>query len=411
MTFEDIYKKILKSKHVFLTGEAGTGKTYNLINILKQMKIEGIRRAITASTGIAAFHINGMTIHRVIGFGIHETEEYLPTLFKKDWWEDAEKQLRRIDWLVIDEISMLSPKQFELTDKILKYARKSSEIFGGVKLLMVGDFLQLPPIKVDTDGHLFQSDIWKKMDITIINLKEVRRTKEDGLTSVLSKIRKGIFDVEVYNMIEDFKNQEVEEPVKIMATNREVDTYNMDKLNRLPGKIHIMNSFHTLEDPERGPEAKRMIAEFYQQSLVDAEYYLKVGARVMFIRNQDSLNIVNGDLGKVIDFTIKGEPIVKLDRGRIVSVHKRDMSMEDIKGNVLAYVWQQPLKLAYAVTAHKTQGMTLEKIEIDANNFFAPGQFYVALSRARYADGIKINNFTSKVVNADLEALEFYKNI
>lgn len=411
MKFKDLYNKVITSKHVFLTGEAGTGKTYNLKKIVRKMKNDNIRKALTASTGIAAFHIKGMTIHRVLGFGIHNTKEYLETLYKKDWWEKTKKTLKRIDWLIIDEISMLSPKQFELANIIMQKVRNSKELFGGCKLLMVGDFLQLPPINVKEEGHLFESNIWKLLNLTIIKLDKVRRTKEPGLIEILGKVRKGIYDTQVYEVMEDIKKQYVENPVKIMATNAEVNAYNIKKLNQLSGELKYMNAYHTLSENVDEKIAKKMILDFYNNSLVEQSYFLKIGARVMFIRNQESLNIVNGDLGIVIDFTEEDEPIVQLDRGKIVKVHKRDMKIEDVKGKVQAIVWQQPLKLAYAMTVHKTQGMTLEKIEINANNFFAPGQFYVALSRSRSIEGIKLKNFDSSVIKPDKNALEFYKNI
>ncbi len=409
MEFEEIYKLILEKQNIFITGEAGTGKTYNLKKIIHQLKVDGHKRIVTATTGIAANHINAMTIHRIMGFGIQDEVEFIPYIFKKEWWPKAEKNLRNAEYMIIDEISMMSPKQFKLTDLILKKVKNSKKPFGGMKMIFVGDFLQLPPIK-EKDGQIFETSEWKNANPYPIILNKIHRTSDDDLIFILSKIREGTYDHDVIDFMDRISNQEVKNPIKILSTNKEVDEINMSKLDELPSTLIKVKSYHTWSDKIDEKEAERLISEFYKNSLVDEEYYLKTGARVMFVRNQDSLNIFNGELGTVIGWE-NDKPIVELDRGKIVVVHKRDMNITNSKDEVLATIWQQPLKLAYAITVHKTQGMTIPKIEIDASKFFAPGQLYVALSRASSSKGIMIKNISSKKLRVNRKAINYYNSI
>ncbi len=412
MKFEEIYKIILEKHNVFITGEAGTGKTYNLKLIIKKLKEDGYKRVITATTGIAANHINAMTVHRIMGFGIQSDPEYIPQIFKKPWWPKAEKTLKNSEFMIIDEISMLSPKQFKLIDLILKKVRNNENPFGGMRMIFVGDFLQLPPVDVKINGQIFETDEWKNANPFPIILDESKRTNDEELLFILSKIRKGTYDIDVIDFMKRVSNQEVKNPVRILSTNIEVNRINNEELEKLPDKLRLVKSFHTIEATKNIKHVEQMVEDFYNNSLIDKEYYLKVGARVMFVRNQDSLNIFNGELGTVIDWDEEADqPIVKLDRGKIISVHKRDMNITDLKDNVLATIYQQPLKLAYAITVHKTQGMTLSKLEIDASNFFAPGQLYVSLSRASNIKGIKIKNISSSKLIINKKAIDFYESI
>ncbi len=410
MKFSDIYKQILDNQNVFLTGEAGTGKTYNLKKIIKKLKEDGHKRIITATTGIAANHINAMTIHRVMGFGIQDSVEYIPYIFKKSWWPKTERTLRNTEFMIIDEISMMSPKQFKLVDLILKRIRNNNKPFGGVRMIFVGDFLQLPPIRKN-EGQIFETQEWKDANPFPIILKEIRRTNNEELIFILSKIRKGIYDLDVIDFMKRVSKNKVENPIKILSTNREVDQINNYELNNLKSELKLVKAHYEIKVEKNKEQVENMVRDFFKNSLVDEEYYLKVGARIMFVRNQDSLNIFNGELGVVVGWSEHNQPIVKLDHGKIVIVHKRDMEITNSKDEVLAIIWQQPLKLAYAITVHKTQGMTIPKIEIDANNFFATGQLYVALSRASNINGIKIKNISSKKLLVNKNALKYYDKI
>lgn len=395
MKFKDIYQQILDNQNVFLTGEAGTGKTYNLKKIIRKLKEDGYKRVITATTGIAANHINAMTIHRVMGFGIQDSIEYIPYIFKKSWWPKAEKTLKNTEFMIIDEISMMSPKQFKLVDLILKRVRNNNKPFGGVRMIFIGDFLQLPPIRKN-EGQIFETKEWNDSKPFPILLKEIKRTNDEELIFILSKIRKGIYDIDVVDFMEKVSKNNVKDPIKILSTNKEVDQINNYELNNLKTELKLVEAHYEIKVEKNKEYVENLVKDFFKNSLVDEKYYLKVGARVMFVRNQDSLNIFNGELGVVVGWSELNQPIVKLDRGKTVIVHKRDMEITNSKDEVLAVIWQQPLKLAYAITVHKTQGMTIPKMEIDANNFFAPGQLYVALSRASNIDGIKIKNINSK---------------
>jgi ATP-dependent DNA helicase PIF1 len=387
----DAFHLLTLGKNIFLTGAAGSGKTFVLNQYIKYLKDNNVQVAVTASTGIAATHLQGTTIHSWSGMGIRErlTTQDLEKIATN---KRIKKNFKKTNVLIIDEISMLHCYQLDMIDSIARFFLDSSKVFGGLQVVLCGDFFQLPPVSTassEVENYFaFQSVAWKQGDFYVCYLHEQHRQSNDPLMTVLNDIRSG--QAGEHTKI-PLRTRYKKEPVgntkatKLYTRNINVDAINEHELANLKTqkKTFIMKT--------TGFSA--LIEGIKRNCLALEQLTLKVGAEVMFIKNHPLARYVNGTRGVVIGFdeADEGWPIVKTYDNKIVCACHEEWTYED-HGIVRATIKQVPLRLAWAITIHKSQGMTLDAAEIDLGDTFEPGMGYVALSRVRSLSGLKIMN-------------------
>lgn len=379
---------ILKTgAHVFLTGEAGSGKTHTINQYTDYLRHHEIDFAVTASTGIAATHIHGMTIHSWSGIGVQSVldDDALKHIAENRY---VSKRIKRAKVLIIDEISMLDGRVLSLVEQVCRRVRKLGLPFGGLQVVLVGDFFQLPPVagkEKQGSEFAFESEVWQALRPTVCYLSEQHRQEDTAFLRILSAIRRNEFDETHYESISERIVESVNLPddmTRLYSHNVSVDTLNANELKRLPGKTHA----YTMA--LRGPEA--LTGALIRGCLSPERLELKLGASVMFTKNNQSAGFVNGTLGTVIGFTAdKKYPIVKTTDGMKIETEPMEWTIAE-GDEVFAKVTQIPLRLAWAMTIHKSQGVSLDAAVMDLSQVFEYGQGYVALSRVRTLAGIHL---------------------
>ncbi len=391
---------ILKSgKNVFLTGSAGTGKTYVLNQYIDYLKERKVKVAVTASTGIAATHMNGMTIHSWSGIGVKEfiTSGNLASMNSKKYLKE---HLEKVKVLIIDEISMLHKNQINAVDVVLRYFKKNEDAFGGIQVVVCGDFFQLPPIghqgETSKDKFAFMAEAWVKASLSVCYLTEQYRQSDNDLNLILNEIRTGDLSGKSYKTLkkasENVLNDDVE-PTKLYTHNYDVDRVNAQHLSQLKGTLKKFKA--------KTSGNKKLIETLKNSVLAGEELVFKIGAKVMFVKNDKEHRYVNGSLGKILGFTDKGFPSVKLLNGKTITTEVENWSIMDDNGKTLASYNQIPLRLAWAITVHKCQGMTLDAAEIDLSKTFETGQGYVALSRLKKLENLKLIGLNEMALKVD----------
>ena len=472
---------ILKTgKNVFLTGSAGAGKTYTINQYLHYLRARDVAVAVTASTGIAATHMNGMTIHSWAGIGISNelTAKDIARIKKRTV---VVERIERTKVLVIDEISMLHRQQFELINQVLQAIKENTLPFGGIQLLVAGDFFQLPPIgephESNRDKFAFMAQAWLDADFQICYLSEQHRQKTDktavagntyyglDLNAILNQIRSQQFTPHIMPALTATAEHVLaDNRTRLFTHNVNVQAINEQELGKLTTAAHTFRAWG---------EGDEKLVETLKKSVRNTpELVLKLGAKVMFIKNNAELNVSNGTMGKVVDFvatTLKqpnkqtddsasnnhpseafdeqalatessalldaieqeqqadmadlldevngGQsqqtrqtdeddiaakdtaddklsellyPLVELNDGRKVIAEYDSWRIDDEEGEILAAYYHIPLTLAWAITIHKSQGMTLDAAEVDLSKTFEKGQGYVALSRLKQLSGLQL---------------------
>ena len=372
---------------VFITGSAGTGKTYLVNEYIRFLRDAGVSVAITASTGIASTHLGGMTIHAWSGLGIRDTldERGLDELeTKQHLW----KRLQGTDILIIDEVSMLHAHRLDMLDRLLRYFRKNENPFGGMQMVFVGDFFQLPPVtrdrEVSSDDFVFRSESWKKLDPIVCYLSEQHRQNDTVLIDILNELRLGELSDTSREHLETRRDVVHTRPhTKLYTHNVDVDSINQQELARIGSEKQTYQMEHT------GRET--LVQALVKSCLAPEVLALCVGAKVMFVKNDPEKKYVNGTLGVIESFN-HGTPIVRTNDGRAIDVVAVTWAIEE-DGKVKASITQLPLRLAWAITIHKSQGMSLDAAEIDLSRAFTYGQGYVALSRLRTLDGLSLRGW------------------
>ncbi len=388
---------ILKTgANVFLTGEPGAGKTHTINQYIAWLEAAKLPVAITASTGIAATHIGGMTIHSWSGIGIRETLSN----YDLDKIATNEKTVRRVKKakvLIIDEVSMLSRTTLDMVNVVTQTIRQNHDAFGGLQVIFVGDFFQLPPITKgdDTIHYAFESNAWQEARPLICYLTEQHRQEDEMFLSLLKSIRSGEIEEEHFTLLRDQTDIEQEniEPTKLYTHNADVDGFNQQKLNSLGGDKR------TFKMTGRG--AKALIEGLVRTCLSPDTLELKLESMVMCTKNNFEKGYVNGTLGRIVDFDrTEGWPIIETFDGRRITLEP--VSWEVVEdGKVRASIEQIPLRLAWAITVHKSQGMSLDAAEMDLSRTFVYGQGYVALSRVRTLAGLKLSGMNPSALNVD----------
>jgi dephospho-CoA kinase len=394
---------ILKMGHnVYLTGPAGSGKTHVLNLYIDYLKSHDVAVGITASTGIAATHMGGMTIHSWSGMGIKAELDSsdIKDILKKS---HIKRRMDQVKVLIIDEVSMLHHFRLDLVDAILRAAKKNDESFGGIQVVLCGDFFQLPPVSRMGEPQAFfvyESQAWRDADFKICYLEEQYRQTDDRATAVLNDIRANRVsdDTQTYLrecFIENKKDISVTEPTRLFTHNIDVDVVNKKELTKIKGKEGNF-TIHA-----RGNET--LVAILKKSCLAPEVLDLKVGARVMFVKNNMDEGYANGSLGVV---TSLDGPEVRLSNSKVIKVKPESWRIEE-EGRILAEITQVPLRLAWAITVHKSQGMSLDAIEVDLSKSFEKGMGYVALSRVRTLAGLTILGMNALALEVHPAVLDF----
>lgn len=407
MTQEEALDILKLGYNVYLTGQAGSGKTFLLNKYISYLKKNKVKVAITASTGIAATHMNGVTIHSWSGLGVKEklADGDIRKLLRRRY---LRKRFLITNILIIDEISMLHSFQLDLVDRICQAFKENSVPFGGMQIICSGDFFQLPPVqknKNDEAKFVTESEVWRNMDIKICYLQEQHRHADSKLSKILFDIRNNSINDESLRLLSSRENKEVSfiiKPTKLYTHNIDVDAINSLQLDKIKEKEFAFNMYSSGE--------LKLVELLKKNCLASEELVLKKGAKVMFLKNNFDRGYVNGTLGKVVGFDDNEYPIVKTFSGKKIIATPASWTIEE-DDVVKAEISQIPLRLAWAITVHKSQGMTLDAAEIDLSKAFERGMGYVALSRVKTLDGIKLMGFNETALEVNSKVISLEKDL
>ena len=431
-----------KKSNAFITGAAGTGKSYVLKYLIQEMHNRGIRYGIAAPTGVAAVNVGGSTLHSFFGIGLGTGS--IPTLIKKvKKNKEAVRRIDETDVLCIDEVSMLSSILLEKIDAVAREIRsngaRADVPFGGMQIIAFGDFYQLAPIiQTDFDAEdrdfrpfCFDSHVWAELELdrNTIELKEIQRQEDKTrFVQFLNMVRVGEVTAQI---LQDFNSKccispshplptDGIVPTRLYVLNRDVDRENEMQLANLEGKEVICRARN--EWREKMPTGtlaatKRAMKDSLEKEMPE-EVRLKVGAQVMLTRNKDlDRGLVNGSRGVVERFVLDADgdqvPIVRFDNGLIEKIAKAESVRYNPEGDQGCLVRKQvPITLAWAITTHKSQGVTLTRALLDISNAFEYGQCYVALSRVRTIEGLWLERPASLAkIHVSPQVREYYEKI
>lgn len=409
--------QILHEGHnVFLTGPAGAGKTYTLNRFIEEQRKLEKRIAVTASTGIAATHMGGKTIHSWSGMPVMDRDGNPKTKIsaKEVRYLQGRKHLKEsipyTDILIIDEISMLHDYSLDMLDKILRGFRVPDLPFGGLQVIMAGDFFQLPPVSKNAkvNHFAFKAKAWQNADLKICYLEEQHRQTDQDFIYLLNAIRDNRIaeDKKAQNLIKLYPSKE-DDVIKLFTHNADIDSYNGKKLRSLKGDVkEFRMTSEGIESLVKGLKKSCLAPELLR---------LKVGAPVMFLKNNFEEGYVNGTTGKVVDFSKGGHPMVEVSDGTVHTVKPGKWAVPDDTNprfwetNDLAAIHQYPLRLAWSITVHKSQGMSLDAAEMNLQSVFVEGQGYVALSRVRSLEGLRLTGISKLALRVNPEITEVDK--
>lgn len=403
MTQKEALSILKTGANVFITGAAGSGKTHLLREYIAYLKNHGGSVGVTASTGIAATHMGGITIHSWAGIGIRDTLTQGEIEHFREM-SHLKKRFENTDVLIIDEISMLHHFRLDLVEMLVSAFRQSSMPFGGMQIIVSGDFFQLPPVSRPGEQEArfaYHSAAWRNLDFKICYLEETHRQSDSAYLGILNAIRNDTVNddtVEILNSRFGARPDSGANPTKLYSHNANVDTENERELAKLPGKTHEY-------EMETGKGRAALVEALKKSCLAPETLRLKEGARVMFVKNNFEEGYANGTLGEVTKCTDQSIT-VKTAGGKIIQVPQESWRIEE-DGKVKAEITQYPLRLAWAITVHKSQGMSLDAAEIDLSRSFEPGMGYVALSRVRSLSGLSLKGFNAMALRVHEEALVY----
>lgn len=411
---QECYTAILKGNNLFITARAGAGKSY-LINYI----IDNIRKPtiLCASTGISATIIGGRTLHSQFLISNEQDAEESAANIRSS--EKRYKRIKKAKILIIDEISMVSDKLLDCVDNICRIIRENPyQAFGGLQVIFCGDFLQLPPVFRGNNSdstYCIYSKAWEEAKVeTFLLTTNFRQGNDVDFFDILTRIRYNCINQKTIDLLQARELMPNEKVIRLYSTNNEVDNYNdlmFEKLDK--------STTHKYRMIINGDQS--IVNNFLKNSLFEEVLELRKNARVMLLVNKevDYKYFCNGSLGTVIDF--KGEyPVVEFDNGEILTIDNYILQQfEKVyndngkveNGKELLYMEQIPLKLAYAISIHKSQGQTFDSIYVDCSKIFTYGQVYVALSRSKSLNGLYIKGFNANKSRCDPKMVKWYIEI
>ena len=392
-------KCVMDGHSILLTGSAGTGKSYTIKYIIEYLNNANKKYAITASTGTAAVIIGGQTLHSFLGLGLGtgSVKEILNNILKN---KKKYESILNLDVLIIDEISMIDKELFEKISIILSIIKSNDKFFGNIQLILVGDFCQLAPVN---GKYCFLADIWNKMNIKIVLLEKLIRHNEDLLFQQMLKIlRKGKCTDNIIKVLNKLKDTEFENgiiPTKLYPINVNVDKINNIEIEKLKAEGNISKTYRAVTSCDKEKEGEKFTIE------------LTLNAQIIVIRNinvEDSL--VNGTRGIIKHL---GEDFVIINdvKGNIHKIKYFTDTFNNVISSKSSYIIHMPIRICYALSIHKSQGMTIDALELDlGSNIFTCGQSYTALSRAKKLSSIKIIDIDKDSFRTNIDVKKFYKN-
>lgn len=387
------------SDNVFITGEAGTGKSFLIHRYLLRYSPKAI---LLASTGAAAVLIGGRTFHSFFGLGILEggKDRTIENAVKNG---KLLKRLREAEEIIIDEVSMLPGLVLDTAEELARVARQSDEPWGGLRIVAVGDFAQLPPIDKNqrTRDWAFMHPVWRRSRFQSECLMTPVRFIDHKFYSVLNSIRLGKFNDEARSMLDSRMTEDRPQDVTHLYPWRKlVHSFNEDRLAQIDKPVEKIESIYSGQ--------KRAIENLKRQAPIPEVLEIKEGAYVMLQQNDPRGRWVNGSCGWIQDIG-KEKITIELVNGKVVKVMKAAFSVVNADGDIVAEVVNFPLTLAYATTIHKSQGQTFDRAVMHLKGLWEPGQAYVALSRLRSLDGLYLADWSSSSFRVDPLVSNFYQ--
>jgi len=383
---------MLRGDNIMLTGPAGSGKSYLLNKFISKVKSKRKKVVVTATTGLAAAHIGGQTLHSWSGIGLgsklHDDYIYMMSAVRK-------KAIIKTDILIIDEVSMMHDYNLDMLDEAMRLIRENDEPMGGIQVILCGDFFQLPPVQQGGNGKFItNSKVWDKLDLSVCYLEEQHRAEDLRLQEILNAMRLGTLRQRHLDwLLSRMQINPVGDITRLYTTNSDVDEINVKELEKISGNSHFYMR------TSRGKwEA---IVNLQKNVLAPEILELKLGALVMAVKNDPQGRYANGSIGSVIDFTDEGFPIVDFKYPVVIYPDEWELKSGE---RTIAAITQIPLRLAYAITVHKSQGMTLDAAEIDLSKAFVSGMGYVGLSRVKNLDNLYLKGINQRSLMVSHEA-------
>lgn len=396
--------------NVFLTGPAGTGKSAIFSEFLKEEKLKR-KIPVLASTGAAAVLIGGRTFHSFFGLGTMMKDRHIIVADALDN-PNIRRNISTVSTFAIDEISMIPAEALSIAEEITRKIRERHEVWGGVQLLTSGDFLQLPPVSTEKTPAewAFRGDVWERSQFKICYLTEVVRTHDMSFVSILHRIRRGVYDQEIYDFLKERMISEdaldVYEGTRLYPHRRSVDEVNYRKLEELPGEEKSFETWFTGDD--------RYYDSLKRSMPIPEVLRIKVGALVMIRRNAQDLSYVNGTLGVIKEIHPDYLLIesTRLNGSKyLIPLDRTSYDWVNGSGRTIASAKNFPITLAWACTIHKAQGATIDNVCVDLRGVWEHGQAYVALSRVRHVDGLKIMGWDNSSIRVDPSVVGYYDGI